>query len=290
MRTSRIKLIIEVSLTILFLFYGVLPVVAAGNIAVVVSKRIRPYILAMEGLRSVAGASMSLTYLDEYSGEVLPARRFDDCSTIVAIGPDAARQIFPFYGHEKTFVLMVLDPEDLFGSCVRGVDLRVPISVQMKLIAEKMGKGQRIGIPYKRAENEKWVRKAVRSGSEYGLLVRPIPVEGRETLMADLAREYEHIDVLLFIPDSTFSEASIIEHIIKESITHGVASIGYNRFFFKTGATLSFDIDYYETGRLAGRTILSGMGGPCSLFVPVFSADWNDKAWRALKGIRERMR
>ena len=65
--------------------------------------------------------------------------------------------------------------------------------------------------------------------------------------------------------------ASIVEYVIQQSIYKKVPVIGYNRFFYESGASLAFVIDYREVGIQCAheaRRVLAG--APCRQVAPVF--------------------
>lgn len=57
------------------------------------------------------------------------------------------------------------------------------------------------------------------------------------------------------IPDELINSQKIVEYIIKESVRRTIPVVGYNSWFAKNGAILSFIIDYRDIGVQA-----AGMG------------------------------
>lgn len=66
--------------------------------------------------------------------------------------------------------------------------------------------------------------------------------------------------MLLIIPDEQLGSTKIVEYVIKESLRRKVPVVGYNSWFAKNGALLSFVIDYrdvgMQTGKLAKKMLL----------------------------------
>ena len=116
------------------------------KVAIVVSQHIRPYLEAVEGLRSGL-ARDSMAEIDEFDLEGFNGRgqdilakdltegRFD---LLIAIGPDAARFMwtkFPSQEVPKLYT-MVLSPERIPGlsQSACGIPLRIPLKAQFEII------------------------------------------------------------------------------------------------------------------------------------------------------------
>jgi putative ABC transport system substrate-binding protein len=59
--------------------------------------------------------------------------------------------------------------------------------------------------------------------------------------------------------------------LIKKALSGGVAVIGYNRFFYRSGAALSFILDYEQIGeQAAGLSFQILSGKECESVTPAF--------------------
>ncbi|MCD6198438.1 MAG: hypothetical protein J7K15_07685 [Deltaproteobacteria bacterium] len=256
-----------------------------ADIAVIVSSQIRPYVMALEGLRSRFHQSLTIYYLNsnpELIRHHLTQKYYD---LLIAIGPEASILVWSTLNpDDKKIALMVLDPQKLLADpepC--GVDLRIPIKDQIKLIKERLGDRRKIGILYNPVENREWIEQAQKQGSDLGVNVIPLPVHKRHEITKVLSSAYQNIDTLLFIPDSTVISMALLSHLVKDALLHGIAVVGYNHFFMEIGAVLAFNIDYEKVGILGAelaRDILSG--SQCGLSPPPFEVEWNEKAWKTI--------
>ena len=80
----------------------------------------------------------------------------------------------------------------------------------------------------------------------------------------------------------TISE-SIIQFIIETALLNHVPVIGYNSFFYESGAALSFVFDYQELGEQTGDLIMKLIEtGVCSRPDPKFSMWVNRKTIQRL--------
>jgi len=256
-----------------------------ADVAVIVSSQIRPYVMALEGLRSSLQQPLKIYYLNlnpELIRHNLSQERHD---LLIAIGPEASVLAWSTLNPgDKKIALMVLDQQKLLEDAEPcGVDLRIPIKEQIKLIKERLGDRRKIGILYNPAENREWVEKAQKHGSDLGASVMPLPVHSRHEITKVLSSAYQDIDTLLFIPDSTVISMALLSHLVKDALLHGIAVVGYNHFFMEIGAVLAFNIDYERVGILGAelaRDVLSG--SECRLNPPPFEIEWSEKVWKKI--------
>jgi putative tryptophan/tyrosine transport system substrate-binding protein len=262
----------------------------AEDTVIVLSAEIRPYMEAMEGLRSELGGTIAVFSLNTNPELVKRQLQEEPHRVVVAVGPEAAELLYKTpVKTANPVVLMVLDPEKFLGqSSLCGVDLRVPFSEQFRILAEKMGKGLRVGIPFNPQENQAWIDEARIHAQAQGCTLFPIPVRSREEVAAQLTAAYGSIDVLLFIPDPVVITESLVSHLIKDAMKRGVPSVGFNSFFMRAGAVLSFNLDYKKTGILTAGIIKDGQAGSdCRLLPPPFEIGWSEKAWQLILSFRE---
>ena len=74
-----------------------------------------------------------------------------------------------------------------------------------------------------------------------------------------------------------------MQYIIKEGLYNRMPIIGYNRFFYESGAAMAFVFNYVELGRQCAEEalrVLSGQG--CRSGAPVFQVWVNGRVIRRL--------
>jgi putative ABC transport system substrate-binding protein len=86
-----------------------------------------------------------------------------------------------------------------------------------------------------------------------GVSLIPVAVSSRKDIPAVLKGNFGEVDALWLVPDRTITTESLIRYIIREAIYNKVPVIGYNRFFYESGAVLSFIFDYREIGSQSGE-------------------------------------
>ena len=278
---------IFIILPVFLLFYGSAEPadIRQPEIAIVISQPIRPYLIAVEGLRQELSrntrAKIQEFDLKKFKGkgydiltEDLKKERFD---LFIAIGPSATRFVwssFPSSDVPKVYT-MVLNPESILAqdrpAC--GITLRIPVKTQLKLISSGLPSVKRLGILQNPLYNAEFVNQAVRYTPGIGLEIIPLDVSSRSDIPVILGKHWTDLNALLFIPDRTVISESIVQHIIKEAILKKVAVIGYNRFFYESGAALAFVLDYREIGRQTGMLAIKMLSGEgCKEEAPIFHA------------------
>ncbi len=254
-------------------------------IGIFLSSKIRPYLQSLHGLEDELDFDYQVFDLSEnyeLAKHYAQSRRFQTC---VAIGPEAIRLLY-LYGTAipNKLAIMALDLEKLVGNhTLCGIDLRIPISFQLEIIEEKLGPDRKVAILYNKAENGELIQGALKYAKEKRLTLVPLEVEGPSQIMEKLGPVINQIDIILFIPDSVVISEKIVSHITKTALLKGVAVCGFNRFFYETGALLSFIIDYEEVGRQAARLVEKLVREHICIFTPPkVKLLWNKRALNIL--------
>jgi putative tryptophan/tyrosine transport system substrate-binding protein len=257
--------------------------IRSPKVAVLVSSNIRPYIEAVEGMSVVlaegANAKVQVFSLEKFKGksrdvlkQSLAGESFD---LFVAVGPEAVRLASEEPVLEKMTWLysMVLNPPKVFGQAETacGVPLDIPAQRQLEMIAQGLTSVKRLGLLYDPRYNSEFLTKAATEAPSLDLKIVPLKVSSKRDIPVVLKQQWDNIDALWLIPDQTVISESIVQYIIKDALFKKIPVIGYNRFFYESGAALAFVFDYEELGRQTGRlatTML--MGKPCEQEPPVF--------------------
>ncbi|MDY6972847.1 MAG: ABC transporter substrate binding protein [Thermodesulfobacteriota bacterium] len=247
--------------------------ISAPKVALVVSQNIRPYVDAVEGLSAVLSgrldALIEVFFLEKFRGkgrgdlsERLVSEKFD---LFVAIGPASMEFVWSELESKEALKLysMVLHPEarERVPRAACGISLNIPIRIQVERISSAFPFMGRVGVLHDSVHNADFVRKAAAHGLSYGLEIVPLRVSSRKDIPIVLGRHLKDLDALWLIPDHTVITESLVRHIIKEAISGGVAVIGYNRFFYESGAALAFVFDYREIGEQTARLAIGMLSG-----------------------------
>ncbi|MHB8910678.1 MAG: ABC transporter substrate-binding protein [Syntrophales bacterium] len=255
----------------------------APKVAILVSQNIRPYIEAVEGMSAIlsegTSAKLQVFSFDKFKGksrdvliQSLTGERFD---LVIAVGPEAVRFASEEPALEKTPWLysMVLNPPRVTGrtDTACGIPLDIPAQRQLEVITQGITAVKRIGLLYDPRYNSDFFSKAAAEASLHDMKIVPLKVSSKKDIPLVLKQYWDDIDALWLIPDQTVISESIVQYIIKEAVFKKIPVIGYNRFFYESGATLAFVFDYEELGRQTGRLAANVLKGrACEKETPVF--------------------
>ena len=257
----------------------------------IVSKNIRPYVAATDAMREALdeklNANIDVYDLYRYKGNARQslAVQLSEQSApalFIAVGPEATaflwEDIDPQAG-QKLYSI-VLNPEKIspLGDPACGISLNIPPRVQMEHIQESLPGIGRIGIFYDPAVNSRFFAKAAQAAYKQKIRLVPAMVSSKKEIPEKLKAMIPVVDALWLIPDRTVISESIAQYIIKQSVLQGVPVIGYNQFFYESGAAVSFVFDYAALGRQTARMAVTALTQEqCLARVPEFKV-WINQA------------
>ncbi|MBN1832519.1 MAG: hypothetical protein JW896_10450 [Deltaproteobacteria bacterium] len=255
----------------------------------------RPFVEAVEGLSRViktAGGKTEAFALEDYPEKrrsILKEKMTQQpFGFYVGVGPQAARFIWDELDPVKARPIysMVLNPEKVLSltgnEC--GVSLNIPISTQVERISAGLPGAKRIGLLFDPLNNDPFFIQAGKIAEGSDLRIIPLRVTSSREIPTVLETRLKDIDALWLITDSTVTiSESIIQFIIETALLNRVPVIGYNSFFYESGAALSFVFDYQELGEQTGELITELFDtGVCSSPDPKFSLWVNRKTIQRL--------
>ncbi len=232
------------------------------QIILVVSKNIRPYVEAVDGFRDrierSADVKVDVIVLDRYEGKARidlaeGISKENKTDLLVAIGPEAAA--FAWEELHKPGLLkiysIILNPEKIIGNLesVNGISLNIPPVEQLKIISKGLASVRRIGIFFDPANNSDFFAALSAAELEMDIDLVPLSVSSKKDIPFLLQECWDSIDVIWLIPDRTVISESIAQYIIKEAVLKKIPVIGYNQFFYDSGAAMAFVFDYTDLGR-----------------------------------------
>ncbi|MDZ7833062.1 MAG: ABC transporter substrate binding protein [Desulfobacterales bacterium] len=269
----------------------------SGKTAIVVSRQIRPFIEVLEGIRSVfkdiPGAAAETYFLDQMdeARQDQALAKFGDGGyrIFLAIGPEAAELLWnrlPAADGGKIYSV-VRNPEKNISALDReqcGVPLNIPPAEQVRRIHQGLPGIERIGIIYDPAHNEAFYEAAQAAAASLGILIKPLRVNSRQSISEILRAHLDSIDCLWMIPDQTVISETIIHYVIKTCLVQGKSVIGYNKFFYESGACLSFVFDFHQIGRQTGAMVADlYQGKPCGRQTPAYEVWLNKRVCKRLE-------
>lgn len=263
----------------------------SSQVTILVSRHIKPYMQALQGLRQ----GLQQRDLDPERVIVLEQEDLspqdlsgESSELFVAIGPEALSFLEQLSGRQevKGVYCMVLDPEQLTSDndlLACGLRLSLPPYTQLQDIKRALPQAQKLGLLFNPEENQDFFRQASSVGALLDLQIKPLRVSSSQEISGVLQDNWQEMDALWIIPDSRVISKTLVQHIIKEAVYAGKPVIGYNRFFYESGAAVAYAFDYQEIGKRTAKLVESRLRGlPCSSARPAYELLINHKVLRRL--------
>ena len=264
---------------------------AKRGVGVFIAQEIRPFMLMVEGLEESLHAPLQRIFLDR-RGETYGLRSgpvdVTEFGALVAVGPGALEYLITNRFGPPVVYGMVLNPESITGKkpSACGVSLNLPADEQLAIVRRVLPEVKRLGVLFDPANNQEWFDRARVVAETRGITLVPMAVSESSEIAEFFQEKRPSVGAVLFIPDRTVISEAIIQYVIKEALLRGIPAIGYNSFFYETGAALSFIIDYRHVGKLVARQVEAVLDGrPCAAVGPQYRVWLNRKVTKAL-GIR----
>jgi len=278
---------------------GLMTRVQADNlpVAIIISREIKPFIEMVEGFESSMDQPVVRIFIDQnnnpFSHDPLyKGTQIDHYSFVIAVGPSALsylvqNNIMAQYSTshsgnlrsetQKILYAMVLNPETIIpkGISLCGISLNLFSEDTVSKITLVFPSVRKIGVLFDPANNSEWFENAKKAGVFNGITTVPLYIKEQHDVNR-LHEDDSDVDALLFIPDKTVISPTVISHIIKQSIARKIPVIGYNSFFHKSGAALSFILDYRRIGEeMAKNVIALSRGEFCQHSSPAYHMTLN---------------
>ena len=239
-------------------------VARAAAITIFSSSDILPYSRCIEGAREVfADRPVTVVQMDgslergrEFLGRLQPAAT----DLLLAVGPQAAYLLAREQIAAPRLFCMVLNPDKLVGTppAYGGISLNIPADFQLAQIAAAFPDRRRVGVFYQAEGNQEAIDQLTAAAAAHGRTLVPVPLEAASDIAARLQAPDFAIDVLLIIPDETLRSRRIMEYLIESSLRRSIPVAGYNSWFVRNGAILSFMVDYRAVGRQVAALAVAG--------------------------------
>lgn len=273
---ARVRKCIEISISrggvclALMLCAGLSPCLAHGGndndqIAVVISKKIKPYVQVGNGIKIKSEAvqlDVDIFILDpeikSIQRNTLHQLTLKNYQLVAAIGPEAAVFLWgATHIQSPKIYTAILDPENCTGlpRHAMGIALKIPVEIQVKEIRRHFENIGTIGLLFDPRFNQTFYDQARTAAFNHSFEIIPVTVGSKKQIYQQLKTYIDKIDALWMIPDQTVISEKIIQYVIKQGIYQGMGVIGYNSFFTLSGAVFSFEFDYEALGSQAALKI-----------------------------------
>jgi len=261
------------------------------DVCVVVSSKIRPFVLMADEMENSLDFSVTRVYLDSAYRPYGENGKFREIfgsgfNLFIAVGPRALSYLLKQKITTHIIYGMVLNPESFINSYntnVSGASLSIFSSTQLTMIKQIFSDIQKIGVLYDPKNNKNWFNSASFLAKANEISLIPLNVSDSSMITAVLDEKAKDLDAVLFIPDATVISTTIIRHTIKHLILRRIPAIGYNNFFSDSGAALSFVTDYREVGKQVANLVYTFLNDKKKVSEgPAFTVRLNPKVIKLL--------
>lgn len=237
-------------------------------IGVLLSREIAPYVEMVEGLEDALGSFDVHRYFLGQQGQPFNLSGYGSLNpsryrALVAVGPEALDYLLSRADAVPLVYGMVLNPEDVAAGIGRkacGVTLNIPIHEQFAAILRHLPDLERLGVLFDPANNQDWFDRAAPLAAELGLELVPLRASKGDVRL-ELEADFSRADAILFIPDKSIISKAVIQYVIRQALSQGLPVIGYNQFFYQSGAALSLVVDYRAVGQQTAAAVLEILQG-----------------------------
>jgi len=250
----------------------------SADVAVLVSSDIIPYNACLDGIKEkLIDYDLDTFTLGEdveKGRELLQDISRKNPKVIIAIGPQAAFILSQEQVPCHRFFCMILNPQRVLNKAEMfpGVSLNIPPEFQIQTIKLAFPDRKRVAVFFSRELNQAAVDALAAAAGKLELALVPLPIASAQEIPALLTAKEAEFDVLLIIPDDHLGSTKIVEYLIKETLRKKVPVVGYNSWFAKNGAVLSYIIDYkgigIQTGTIVQGMLAGGIAGTAGFIPP----------------------
>jgi putative ABC transport system substrate-binding protein len=260
------------------------------TIAVIVSKKIKPYMQVLKGVEQGINHEMDIYFLNQDMAnqkkikQKLINKSYD---LFLSIGPEATSFIYAIKSLDNKVKIFsaLLDVHKIIGkeNNICGISLQIPVHIQLREISTALPKTKNIGLLFNQKNNQPFFIDALASSKEQGLNLIPLSVNSKKEIPDILKKNLNRIDCVWMIPDQTVISEKIVQYVIKQSLYLKKGVIGYNSFFLKSGAVFAFLFNYIQIGIQTADTINNYfIQGQCGNVAPIFERRINLKVAHTL--------
>ncbi len=248
---------------------GPIPIVGAGEIAILKSSDLSYYEQAVLGFRAGLPSTMQV---HEYniSGQLAQGReigralRASPPAMVFAVGLKAAMAAKLEIFDTPVIFCMVLNPEShgLPTSNMTGIAVRTSPATQLSAIRSILPDHRRIGVLYDEAQSGDFVRNAHRLAKQDGFELVPMAVRSQEDLASAIRILLPKIDALWLLQDQTVISESSIPFLLESTIDAKIAIFTFSSTLVQQGALGALVVDPWAVGQQAARMVRTQLHDP----------------------------
>jgi putative ABC transport system substrate-binding protein len=239
----------------------------AEKACVVLSKRIAPYVEALEGIQKVLGSSsmqrFNLGGKRERGAEIVEKIKASNCSVVVTIGTLALDVIRLQIQNRPIVYTMVSSPSPtvLATKNIAGISIEPPPHVLLKTLKRVLPNVNKVGVIYSPTNTLGYVNRVSSAAKSKGIILHERKVMSVKEAVRSVGELLPQVDALLLVPDPTTANRTVFEYMLLEGFRNGVPLIGLSQNHVKEGVLFTLIIDYGDTGVKTGQLVKRVMKG-----------------------------
>lgn len=257
------------------------------KIAVVESRRIKAYDLALDGFREVLRKrgfeAEFIRYVVDSDvstpDQLRTVAAEADASIILALGTDAAKLVKEAHTSIPSVFSMVSEPGQSGllnaggngGTPMTGVCLDVPVEVQFLSLLDVVPRASRIGVIYNPDESQFIVDEARITANRMNLGLVTYPVHSEAEVPEGLTALRPRIDALWLVSDRTVLTTQSLQYVFLFAFQTNLPLMGLSEHFVKMGALFAVGPDYKDVGMQSGEFAAQILKGQNPEELPVAS-------------------
>lgn len=240
--------------------------VEQATVAVIFSSEIEQYQQAWEGFREFlewkrVALRVSKYNLKEEQPDVICSKvNKKDPALVFTVGSAASKLAKEKIENIPILFCMVLDPKAVVGLNITGVSMDIPARMKLENIKRVLPDVQKIGLIYS-SKLTKQYEEILQVSRESGFQIIGTEIASGKELHSALEEMSSQIDCFLMIPDSEIYFPQSVKYLLLESLRNKFKVVGLSSFYTKAGALISFDCDYRDLGRQAGKIAFRILNG-----------------------------
>lgn len=264
------KLYIFVLILISSSFWG--SKVESAEIAVIMSRRIVPFDLALEGFLDVIDRSYRVYDLGRMGQEKIIKKILQDASMkiILAIGSDALSFSQDKFPHLPVVFTMVTNPSRIVKNRqnLTGIRMETPWNVLFKYIKMIVPKNKKVGIILNQQRAVREIGQIKDLAIQYKLELILKMVNSSSEAISEFKNIEKEIEVFLMVPDLYILTPKFYEYILLSSFRHKFVLAGLSLKYTKAGSLFSVMGNNRDWGVQAGLTTNKILSGTAPQLIP----------------------
>ncbi len=230
------------------------------NICFVMENFVRPYQILIKNFENNFSKNKNFIIKKENFWKI------KDCKNVIVFGEDTITLIRKnYYSKEKNFIYLFAIYKNFIPKLKKNESLYY-LQPEGEFILNKVKKilpnAKNWIVFYSGNTQKKYIINTIKFSAYYDITIKPI-FAGKNINLNDYISK-KNYDIFWFIPDNLYSSAYLINFILEKLIFLKKFSIGFNKFFFESGATISFKINYKKTAELIKKNFINKKNGAYS--------------------------